>query len=487
MTRRGWAQTTLGEFLPLEYGKALTEKMRTAGAIPVFGSSGIVGTHVQALTNGPTLIVGRKGNVGQPHLSPTPCWPIDTVYFHEAAPGTDLRFPFYLLLYKSLRGLDRSTAVPGLSRDDYDSVEVDLPPSSEQGRIVDALESYLSRLDAGVANLERSQTKLKAYRASVLKAAVEGRLVPTEAELARAENRHYEPADLLLNRILAERRQRWEEAGLARLELMGKARKDQRWKARYDEPVPPNTSGLPLLPEGWSWASLDQVITEPLANGKSVPDGSGFPVLRLTSIASGIVTLSERKTGDWEGVDPTLFTVKLNDFLIVRGNGSLKLVGRGGRVVSELDPIAYPDTLIRARIAANALNPTLVPRLWDSHPVRRHIERRAKTTAGIYKVNQSDLAETPLPLPPAAEQVRIADELERLDSVGETILHDVSETLDRCGRLRQAILRWAFEGKLVDQDPNDEPAGELLERTRAERVGMAPVKKARGRKANVAS
>ena len=67
-----------------------------------------------------------------------------------------------------------------------------------------------------MAALERVQRNLKRYRASVLKAAVEGRLVPTEAELARAEGRDYEPASVLLKRILAERRRRWEEAELAR-------------------------------------------------------------------------------------------------------------------------------------------------------------------------------------------------------------------------------------------------------------------------------
>jgi type I restriction enzyme S subunit len=181
MTHAGWTTTTLGEILPLTYGKALPEKSRTEGAAPVYGSSGVVGTHARALTSTSTLIVGRKGNVGEPHLSLTPCWPLDTVYFHENETGKNLRFFFHLLTFKNLKRLDKSTAVPGLSRDDYNVVEVDLPPEAEQQRIVDVVDSFLSRLDATVANLERVQAKLKAYRASVLKAAVEGRLVPTEA------------------------------------------------------------------------------------------------------------------------------------------------------------------------------------------------------------------------------------------------------------------------------------------------------------------
>ena len=101
-------------------------------------------------------------------------------------------------------------------------------------------------LDASVAALKRVQANLKRYRASVLKAACEGRLVPTEAELARAEGRDYEPADRLLERILAERRARWEA--------------QEKRRGKYKEPVAPDTSDLPELPEGWVWAiSLDQL------------------------------------------------------------------------------------------------------------------------------------------------------------------------------------------------------------------------------------
>ena len=131
----------------------------------------------------------------------------------------------------------------------------------EQHRIVEAIESYFTRLDDAVATLERVQRNLKRYRASVLKAAVEGRLVPTEAELARAEGRDYEPASVLLERILAERRRRWEEAELAKMKAKGKTPKDDKWKAKYKEPVAPDTSNLPDLPEGWCWATVEQLAS----------------------------------------------------------------------------------------------------------------------------------------------------------------------------------------------------------------------------------
>ncbi len=121
-------------------------------------------------------------------------------------------------------------------------IPVIVATAEEQHRIVEAIDSYLTRLDDAVASLERVQAKLKAYRASVLKAAVEGRLVPTEAALARAEKRAYEPAEALLARILKERRRRWEEAELAKLKAAGRTPRDDKWKGKYEEPVALDTS-----------------------------------------------------------------------------------------------------------------------------------------------------------------------------------------------------------------------------------------------------
>jgi type I restriction enzyme, S subunit len=376
--------------------------------------------------------------------------------------------------------------VKHLSSRTVEELPIPLLPLREQARLLEALDAQTSRLDAATASLERAQVKLKAYRASVLKAAVEGRLVPTEAELARAEKREYEPADVLLKRILAERRRRWEIAELEKLTAQGKHPTDEHWKAKYKEPVAPAADSLPKLPLGWCWASLSQLVSEPLTNGKSVPDGDGYPVLRLNAIAEGRVNLDERKSGNWVGLIPQNYFVKRDDFLIVRGNGSINLVGRGGRVAADPDAVAYPDTLIRARIGGRAFDGALLARFWDSSPVRSHIERRAKTTAGIFKVNQLDLESTPLPLAPTEEQTRVVEELQRLDSVAGRELREIDALIVRCARLRQAVLKWAFEGKLVDQNPNDEPASVLLDRIRRERAAPpnpAPARKTRRKRA----
>lgn len=341
-------------------------------------------------------------------------------------------------------------------RVDYQQIgefAIEVPPLAEQHRIVEAIESYFTRLDDAVATLERVQRNLKRYRASVLKAAVEGRLVPTEAELARAEGREYEPAMALLQRVRSE--------GAGDFEI--------------DERNPP------LLPDGWTRVKLATLLAEPLINGRSVKTASsGFPVLRLTALRGPHVDLSEHKVGDWSAKEAAPFLVRDGDFLVARGNGSIDLVGRGALVPSVVEPMAFPDTMIRVRPSA-AMNHRFFVHLWNSALVRRQIERKAKTTAGIFKVNQRDLEDVSLPLPPLAEQARIANEIELQLSRSEATEIVAAALPARINRLRQSILKWAFEGRLVDQDPSDEPASALLERIKAERAASAIPKKGRPR------
>lgn len=202
------------------------------------------------------LAIGLIGGVGA-----------GTTEFHvfRPEPGIEARLVLHFVLQESFRRQARArmTGTAGQLRVPTEFLVeqfLPVPPSGEQRRIVEAIDSYLSRLDAAAASLARVEAKLKAYRASVLKAAVEGRLVPTEAALAKQEQRDYEPASVLLDRILGERRRRWEEAELARLTKAGKPPKDDKWKAKYEQPAAPDPSKLPPLPEGWCWATVEQLL-----------------------------------------------------------------------------------------------------------------------------------------------------------------------------------------------------------------------------------
>ena len=187
----------------------------------------------------------------------------------------DSRFVFYFVqndeFITRLNPIQRGTSYPAVRDADVLGQTIPLPPLAEQGRIVAEIETQFTRLDASVAALRRAQANLKRYRASVLKDACEGRLVPTEAELARSEGREYESAAVLLERILAERRARWES--------------QEKRRGKYKEPSSaPDTSDLPELPEGWVWATVEQTILGTPQNGlykHKSEYGDGIPILRI--------------------------------------------------------------------------------------------------------------------------------------------------------------------------------------------------------------
>jgi type I restriction enzyme S subunit len=130
----------LGDVCQLLYGNGLVEAERNGGQFPVYGSNGIVGWHDEAITKGPTIIVGRKGSIGEVHFSQIPCWPIDTTYYVQTKKKPcDLTWLYYILLVLDLTKLNKSAAVPGLNRNDAYEKEIPLPPLDEQKRIAPIL------------------------------------------------------------------------------------------------------------------------------------------------------------------------------------------------------------------------------------------------------------------------------------------------------------------------------------------------------------
>jgi type I restriction enzyme S subunit len=368
-----------------------------------------------------------------------------------------------------------------INQADIESCQLLLPPLREQLDIAAALESYLSRLDDAVATLERVQRSLKRYRASVLKAAVEGRLVPTEAKLARAEGRDYEPAYVLLDRILAERRRRWEEDHLQRMTAKGQTREDDRWKAEYREPTQPDTAELPSLPEGWCWATVDQVSSE-VRYGTSAKTrdclADGVPVIRMGNLVEGSLDFGNLKYLAATHPEFPDLLLAAGDLLFNRTN-SAELVGKTAVFHSYPRPCSYASYLIRVRFGRD-IDAAWVADYLNSVFGRHWVASVVSQQVGQANVNGSKLRACAIPLPPAREQTRIVSEVDRLSSLAGVEAEIVDATLHRCERLRQSVLKWAFEGKLVEQDPNDEPATVLLERIRAGRtksIADLPVKR----------
>lgn len=367
--------------------------------------------------------------------------------------------------------LQSGTTRKRISRVNLGSIAFPIPPMPEQQRIAAKLDELLSDLDAGVAALERAQAKLKHYRAAVLKAAVEGALT---AEW-RGKHPATEPASALLARILAERRRRWEEAQLRKFKDAGKE-PPKNWKAKYQEPVAPDTTNLPPLPQGWCWASLDQLAN--IAGG--VTKGQKFsshdktrlvPYLRVANVQRGFLDLSEIKTILALESDITLLQLVPGDILFNEGGDRDKL-GRGWIWEGKITECIHQNHVFRARLIDNAVAPKFVSWCGNSYG-QRWFMQAGKQSVNLASINLTILRSFPVAIVPTTEQLTIVELVEDQLSIIDHLEGDIDAKLKSAQVLRQAILRQAFTGQLVPQDPNDEPAAELLKRIAAEREERA--------------
>jgi type I restriction enzyme, S subunit len=404
--------------------------------------------------------------------------------------GVDARLVQYLLNSAPFVSFSSGLNTGDRPRVDFDGIgeyQFAISPTEEQRRIVAQIETLITKLDVAVAALERVRANLKRYRASVLKAAVEGRLVSTEAELARKEGRAFEPASVLLDRILTERRRRWEESELARMKAAGKPPKDDSWKSKYKEPVAPDTSAFLPLPEGWCWATAEQ-----LACGEEYaltigPFGSNLKVSDYAE--SGVPLIFVRNIRSEEFSDRSCNFISQSKAATLRPHWVIPgdiLVTKMGDPPGDacIYPRERPIGVITAdciRWAPSASLPSrnLLVQIVRSDLVQGQILSMTKGVAQR-KVSLARFRRLAIPLAPLAEQSRIIAQIDRLLSISGQNETLVQVSVDRIGRLRQSILKWAFEGKLADQDPNDEPAAILLERIRSERATVSkPSRKSR--------
>jgi type I restriction enzyme, S subunit len=166
----GWQIIKLGEVCEFAYGSSLPSNRRIPGTVPVYGSNGIVGYHVQALTTGPTIVIGRKGSIGKIHFSPVPCWPIDTAYYIEHPKfDSDLTWLTYWLRFLNLQELNKAAAIPGLNREDAYSLGIPLPPLEDQRRIVAILSEQLEAVEKARAATEAQLEAAKALSSAYLR------------------------------------------------------------------------------------------------------------------------------------------------------------------------------------------------------------------------------------------------------------------------------------------------------------------------------
>jgi type I restriction enzyme S subunit len=347
----------------------------------------------------------------------------------------------------------------------FEESELFIPPLNEQRRIVAKIEELFSDLDAGVAALERAKANLKRYRAAVLKAAVEGKLT----ESWRAENPDTEPAAKLLERILAERRKKWEADQLAKFAAAGKE-PPKNWKEKYVEPSPPDTRGLPELPERWCWVTIGQLGTIQLGRQRSPKNRSDeFPTkyIRAANLTESGLDLTDVLDMEFQPGELETYRLHKGDVLLSEASGSPDQVGKPVVWNGEIDNCCFQNTVIRLRpVGISSEYPLTVFR----HYYRSKMFAKVSAGVGINHLSAGKFSALAFPLAPPAEQMQIVAEVDERLSLITIAEQQIERNLTRAARLRQSILKQAFEGKLVAQDPTDEPASVLLERIASERA-----------------
>jgi type I restriction enzyme S subunit len=395
----------------------------------------------------------------------------------------EARLLVYLLesLAKS-GGLERrftGSTIKHFTREAFVQLPIPLPPLPEQRRIVAEIEKQFTRLEAGVAALRRVQANLKRYRAAVLKAACEGKLVPTEAELQKDEGRRmknenkrrsdaatssfiphpssFESGSALLARILTERRKNWIVAAASRRRSSGKQSRDGSATGQYKEPAAPDTSKLSELPDGWTWATVEQLAAPEPNSITDGPFGSnlktehymdcGPRVIRLQNIGDGVYVDDEAHISQAHFERLQKHRIFASD-VVIAGFGENP--PRSCIIPEALGPAIVKADCIRFKPHGSVM-PKYMNAALNSDPVRKRTKGMVHGV-GRPRLNLGEIKSIALPLPPLAEQTRIVAEMERRLSVVEELEAVVSANLQRATRLRQSILQKAFSGGFIPSE-----------------------------------
>lgn len=336
-----------------------------------------------------------------------------------------------------------------------------LPPVAEQGRIVSKLSEMLLGLKRAEDAVTRAQLRLNRYREALLEAALNG-------ELTRAW-RAKEPlpttvdgsSELMLSTLLQEREDRWRKARSTSGHMSIEKHATAKTATPYPTPAPPEIDEAFSLPKGWAWISLDQLAWSSGygTSAKCSYENHGPAVLRIPNIRNGSIDLSDLKYASEDAQFAETAFVEPGDILVVRTNGSKNLIGRMALVKESLArKCSFASYLIRLRLVGGETLWSWVATVVASRPIRSALESRAATTAGQYNVSLSGLATLAIPLPGEAEQERIVRECERRLAAADELDATLILQLTRATATRASLLREAFAGRLVNQDPLEHPS-----------------------------
>lgn len=386
--------------------------------------------------------------------------------------------------YHTINSGHRGSGIPHVDPGVFWSLSTPIPPLAEQKRIVAKVEELLAQVNAARDRLAKVPAMIKRFRQSVLAAACSGRLTADWRE----NHPDAEPASELLKRILAERRRKWEEAELAKMQASGKPPKDDKWKSRYKGPVEHDQDDLPDLPDDWLWGSLDALNTRIGDVDHKMP----------RAIPDGIPYIS---TKDFCGRDEIAYSsakrISRSDFDAlsrkIRPEQGDLLMSRYG-TVGEVRKVTYDDPF-QASYSIAIIKSLGIKEVVDYLDValRSHVLQR-QVQAGVRASSQPDVGldsirRFAVPLPPLPEQEEIVRRVEALCALADGIEKSLRAATIRTEKLTQAILAKAFRGELVpteaelarQQGREYEPASVLLARIRQERAEQETSKAKRGR------
>ena len=371
---------------------------------------------------------------------------------------------------------------PRVSFDQIGSFHVLVPPPEEQRRIAGKVEALFDEIDKGVETLRDAKRTIELYRQSLLKSAFEGHLT---ADWRRQNRDNLDSAEFLFQRIREERESLYAAAlgqwqrDVATWEERGQKGRKPRRPTRPPTPQKSKSKDLRQLPRGWFYLPLE-AISSRIRNGIAVkPDGVGpLKIFRISAVRPMAFDLDDfRQITDPDG-GMAEYRLTSGDLLFTRYNGSRDYVGVSAMYRGDGTHV-YPDKLIRCQIDSEIVNTAYLEAATNCGESRRHLESRIRTTAGQSGVSGGDIKSIPVPICSRAEQSEIVRIVHSRLKAADKLRTEIDTNLSRAEALRQSILRQAFSGRLVPQDPNDEPAQALLARIRASSDGDSTTK-ARG-------
>lgn len=382
------------------------------------------------------------------------------------SPGIDPQFLYcYLNSPLFVRHIDAQatgTQLPHISATDIETAPLPLPPFGEQQRIATRLGAIQARSRRAREALDEVPALLEKLRQSILAAAFRGDLTKDW----RAKNPDVEPAEKLLRRIRTERRKKWEEAELIKLKAKGKAPTDDRWKDRYSEPAPIDSSQLPELPEGWCWTGLSEIAEIQLGQRRApeYAEEAAFPYVRAANITWRGLDLSDVKSMGF--ADPKPLFLQPGDVLLSEASGSAREVGKPAMWRGEIKDCCFQATVLRVRPASSLVIGAWLYTAFLRDAVLGKFAAMAPGV-GILHLTADRMRAWPMPLAPLDEQRELTQTIERSLERIYRLEDNVAELSSCLVRSNASILAKAFRGELVPQDPADEPADVMLARLRA--------------------